>query len=411
MDSVVLSTSVSPVDTGSLKSLRVGFLLSVPFRFRLGTLFRCGFKMGSEPFEIIIRNPVDIPAGVDALDDRMVQTPMFAKDSIVLVVAMRPRIRKEKQAEILAYAGSDDIRPKILPYEVRDDALRALNRFIVSYATAMNTLFGGGPLRLLNSDAFITRTEWDILFWGSDSLRLESDLVVRALNRAVPRDPWSRSRNWGHLDDYPIDEAQRKIARVLAEPQNHLFYQLVLEAKTKRIFGQYREALLDAVAGLEGVHALLVQSWFKRIGAKNGKEISENFLLNVGMKLCNEISPYLFLSESERPSNEQIAETRRAIKFRNEIMHALTNKRGEVKHFMRSNDDLSGAINAVLGMYGVYLKALRERQNADFAMPSAHRKSRNLSSQLSPLLSRGGRGRCRASRRGGRRGWGRGCRR
>ena len=92
--------------------------------------------------------------------------------------------------------------------------------------------------------------------------------------------------------------------------------------------------------------------------------IRTNFIRELGMTLCNKLTPYLFLDDASRPSADLIDGATTALKYRNEIMHASRNKQGEYRHRLRSKQEIDQAYKAALGLYRFYRDAYDDL-NAD----------------------------------------------
>jgi hypothetical protein len=110
---------------------------------------------------------------------------------------------------------------------------------------------------------------------------------------------------------------------------------LAFEAKTKMVSGDYLGALLMAVAALEGVHGAFVNHSLGKLlpvdRSGDDKDLEELFIKELGFSLCNKLTPYLFMDASERPDKELIKKASLAIKYRNEVMHALRNDSGKYR--------------------------------------------------------------------------------
>src|SRR5262249_35041824 len=119
-----------------------------------------------------------------------------------------------------------------------------------------------------------------------------------------------------------------------------------------------------AVAALEGVHGAFVSHALEarlptdRTG--DDKNLEENFMKELGFSLCNKLTPYLFMETTERPPQDLIQKVATAIKYRNEIMHALRNSSGNYRIRTRTNSAISDAYSAVLQLYDFYRKAFEK---------------------------------------------------
>lgn len=132
----------------------------------------------------------------------------------------------------------------------------------------------------------------------------------------------------GDIDDLPTD-VLAQIHKAIDLHQDFIFYEYSFEAKSKMVAGDYVGALLMAVAALEGVHAAYVhQAFASKLPPDADSSLPDDFLRELGMTLCNQLTPYILMEVDHRPSAVLIGQAERAIKFRNEIMHSLRNRRG-----------------------------------------------------------------------------------
>jgi hypothetical protein len=165
----------------------------------------------------------------------------------------------------------------------------------------------------------------------------------------------------GELSDIPPERLDG-VSDAMGRVSDFYFYELAFEAKSKMVATDYVGALLMAVAALEGVHGAFVTNAMQAILPRNrtgeNKNLEDNFLKELGFSLCNKLTPYLLMKDGDRPSPELIQGVSTAIKFRNEIMHALRTSSGEYRIRTRTNVEISEAYSSVLKMYELYRKAL-----------------------------------------------------
>jgi hypothetical protein len=124
------------------------------------------------------------------------------------------------------------------------------------------------------------------------------------------------------------------------------------------VSGDYIGALLLAVAALEGAHGAFVTSVLesKLPSGRTGddKNLEDNFIKELGFSLCNKLTPYLFMDSTDRPTDETIQKAAIAVKYRNEIMHALRNSAGQYRIRTRTNVELTDAFSGAMTLYEFY---------------------------------------------------------
>jgi hypothetical protein len=82
--------------------------------------------------------------------------------------------------------------------------------------------------------------------------------------------------------------------------------------------------------------------------------LADKFLQGLGMALCNKLTPYIFMTPETRPDPALISSADLALRYRNEILHGLRNRRGMYRRRLRSNQELSAAYSATLKLCNCY---------------------------------------------------------
>jgi hypothetical protein len=283
--------------------------------------------------------------------------------STVAVVPTKDRITPDELATVQNCQGNVDS----LGFESRTKqlfpAMQALNAFIVGYHTATGELFGGRPLQIMTVDDFMNSVSWEInligipvAYWTSETINELFDLKgTRAFQVSATLN--------GEMFDLPTDRLMG-IGQAIDRLNSFYFYELAFESKAKMVTSNYIGALLLAVAALEGVHAAFVGHVLEaklpidRTG--DDKNIEENFVRELGFSLCNKLTPYIFMDANERPPQDLIQNAATAIKYRNEVMHALRNSSREYRIRTRTNLQISNAYSAALQLYDFYRKAFEK---------------------------------------------------
>jgi hypothetical protein len=236
-------------------------------------------------------------------------------------------------------------------------AMEALNHFIIGYATATKQLLGGAPLRVFRTIDFFDFLRWNVTILGPRSEIITDETARMIFDLRPDREVRAIGSITGDIDDLPSDMLAQ-IHKAIDLHQDFIFYEYAFEAKSKMVAGDYVGALLMAVAALEGVHGAYVhQALVSKLPSDADSSLPDDFLRELGMTLCNRLTPYIFMEADERPGAELIGLAERAIRFRNEIMHSLRNRRGTYRTRTRTNRELSEAYSAVLKLYECYRSA------------------------------------------------------
>jgi hypothetical protein len=165
----------------------------------------------------------------------------------------------------------------------------------------------------------------------------------------------------GEMFDLPA-ERLAPISQTIARIKTFYFNELAFEAKAKMVNSDYIGALLMAVAALEGVHGAYVTHVLgERLPmGRTGEDakLEENYVRELGFSHCNKTTPYLLMDSAERPTQVLIDGAATAVKYRNEIMHALRSSSGGYRIRTRTNSEFSDAYSATMQLFDHYRKLL-----------------------------------------------------
>ena len=287
-----------------------------------------------------------------------------------LVVLEDPTVSEESLAPLRQLEPGATITNYPSPTGETFYAMEALNHFVIGYATATKQLFGGAPLRVFRTHDFFDFLRWTVTILGPRSEAITDQEAQVIFDLKPDREVRVSGAVTGDIDDLP-DETLGQIQRAIALHRDFIFYEFAFEAKTKMVAGDYVGALLMAVAALEGVHAAYVHEVLtSRLPLDAEPSLPDDFLRELGMTLCNRLTPYIFMESAERPSPEIIAQVEKALTFRNEIMHSLRKRRGTYRIRTRTNRELSDAYSVTLKLYDSYRSAF-ERRTTEPAQPRA----------------------------------------
>lgn len=335
----------------------IHFAISIhlPFRLRIRGRYRCSFGHHGYQFDLWTENQVDLPGeGEHFNPEKLIPEGNQISDlwTNVVLILLNPVIEQE---ELTALHNCNGNFSKFLLPGSRFSPIMhlALNSFIMAYGDVSGGLLRGNDLRMLNAKEFF------------ESVYSEVTLV------GIPSESWNRDNitslfeehGWGGKgiaqipQDLPL-ESLSGISECIERQSNFLFYELAFEAETRWFAHDRVSSLLMAVAALEGVHGAFVTHTLQSRLPSNidTSKLSEDFIRGLGMSLCNELSPYLLMPDDVRPPAEVISKASLGLKYRNEIMHALRNKKGyRIK--TRTAREIEEGFLAVMELYYYYRTA------------------------------------------------------
>jgi hypothetical protein len=336
-------------------------LVELPFRLRLGDFYRHAFAFRGGRYEVVFRNRTSVPrgTGLEAILGRRGSFDYLWTEA--LVVVRHPSISDEGLGRLQTWSPSEGEMPPVSLVASGFKAMEALNHFLVAYSTSSGEIFGGKPLRLFRTPEFLDFVTWEISIFCEPDYDFTDEEYLELFDIKADREIAASDQMYGDLDDLDLGEVQPLIEESLRLQETYVHHELAFEAKTKMVAGDYVGALLLAVAALEGAHAALVQLELESRLEGSGRDLPDEFLRELGMSLCNKLTPFLFMNASQRPTVEQIRAADCGLRIRNDIMHSLKNRRGEYRIRTRTNREISDAYSAVLTMYGLYATALGSR--------------------------------------------------
>lgn len=241
--------------------------------------------------------------------------------------------------------------------------MQALNAFIIGYHCTTGELFGGQPLQLLTVHDYMNSVAWEIALVGIPLAHWTAETIGELFDLKAEKEFRVAVSLTGELIDLPTEKLAG-IPQAIDRLNNFYFYELAFEAKSKMVAGDYIGALLLAVAALGGAHwafvANILESRLPSGRTGEDKNLEDNFIKEIGFSLCNKLTPYLFMDTMDRPAENLIRKVATAVKYRNEIMHALRNSAGQYRIRMRTNSELTDAYSAGLQLYDIYRKAIEK---------------------------------------------------
>ena len=353
-----------------------GFILTLPFRLRIGMLFTVHV---GDSFNVVFRNQLEIPRDTppdDILSMMWVGKKHRPREQFfteALVLDTNPPVDGDVRTKFVEFLESsgDQKMPEIKARYFQ--AITSLNDAIVGYHHATSSLFGGTVVQRLTSLNFFDRLRYLHTILSPPGYKLSESELVEILDARSDREFVSVGGQFAthQLDDVP-DAQLADIQRYVQLHQRFLFYQFALDAKSKMVEQDLVSAILFAVVALEGVHSALLQMCLDRqmarsltdplVRTQQAEATANRLLKNIGLTELLEMTSLLFLDADDRPSKEQMDQCKLGITIRNEIMHVLV-KKGEYRLRNRTNQQLCDAYSNVLAVFS-HFAAIVERDTA-----------------------------------------------
>jgi hypothetical protein len=356
------------------------FILTLPFRIRTGTLFTVRLD---DSFEVIFRNKLNIPRGIPRediwglLDQGDKHRPYEHFFTEAYILDKHPPIDtayREKFAKYVTTRDSESV-PRLRGREY--EAFTFLNDVIVGYHHSINNTLGGTFIKRLSLHTFYGRLRYIYTVISPSGYQISESALIEILDTLGEQGFMSFDTpmfSFEGLDD--ISDAQKSnIQHYSRLHQRFLFYQFALDAKARMIELDYISAIIFAVVALEGVHAVLLRMRLYRqltqsimnpeVRARQAETTAERLLRDVGFYETLDMTILLFLKPEERPTPEEIKKCKEGITYRNDIMHALVNNRGQYRLRNRTNAQISDAYGNVLKIFNHFAMLVERDPNLE----------------------------------------------
>lgn len=342
------------------ENVRFAFRFDLPFRLRIGSNFAHDFTVRGRKVQLHARNQVAIPEGTQLHQLLREYSDFQQLRTQAIILVLNPDVSDESLHALReSTPDSEEFKYPSASGELFT-AIQAMNDFVIAYATATGQLFGGTPLKLFRATDLTDPVRWQLTIVGPTE-ELSNDDIETVFSRTaeceIPRVQTIR----GDLFDLQSDQID-EIDKAFKRHAEFVFYEYAFEAKSKMFAHDYVGALLMAVAALEGAHGAFVQDAIITRLPQSAKprlkaKLAEDYIRELGMSLCIQLTPYILMDEDDRPSPEVIRSAQKGLEYRNAIMHASRNKGGDYRIRLRTDTELCNAYSAVLDVYDCYRKA------------------------------------------------------
>ena len=345
------------VDLSKLETdqVRMAHVIKLPFRLRVGTQEEYHFDWQG-PIDLYVRNPLHINEGMEGMPRVKTVEELWSQ---VLLITAQVSLSEEDMQLLRSWSEKDGNVPSIGSHgEFR--AMEAINQFVAAYAKIINDVRGGHPLHMMSPFEFF------------DTISLQGILICPqsyAFSHGEVDELFTVKGKWiiskgislsGPMHNLPQDRLVRlkdEVSQQIAKQSGLFFYELAFRARSESMSAHNIEALLFAVAALEGVHAAFVNMAMKNVlhhlTEPQRRALLNTFLREEGFHTLCQITPYMLMRDSERPSPDLLSQCVKAIERRNAIMH---------KSYKANERRLEfNPARVVLKVYDAYVQAFETR--------------------------------------------------
>ncbi|TET34857.1 MAG: hypothetical protein E3J72_12030 [Planctomycetota bacterium] len=344
------------------KDIRLGYVIKPRFRFGVGDRFQIRYSIGRHDFELWINNKVSVSENDDIstiIGKHGGRIPDLHSD--VLIILNTVKLPGDDINLLRTATPSDEL------VQVKDDfkhqryILSGINAFIMAHEFLLEkTIIGKEEQTKIRFPDIFEYLRRKVVIAGNSTMRVSWENALEVMYGSSKEHFCGGGGFVGNLKNIPQHKLDN-VSETIERQSNYVFYEFAFEAGEKIFNDDITGGLLLAVAALEGAHGAFIYEMIRaKMPADADKNLADDYIRELGMSLCNMINPYIFMEESKRPSLELLKKTGLALTYRNEIMHAIRNARGEYRSKNRTQKELYDAYYAVKKVYDIYRAELEK---------------------------------------------------
>jgi len=385
-----------PANSLTKANVRFATHVLLPFRLRTGPFrrFVCDAQRkdevclrnkvvvpsGDQPNDLVLNDIIEANANADLMTEAFVVegSPQPTKDEVASIrECVSPMSPAEWFDAMKGRIAAGDHRLSFSPLDIglrhnphwpkRSDssALTVLNKFLVGYERATDDRGGIPPLRRLTSADMVVYTSVHWLIICDTGYHLADAEIMHLLDVAKTAELYKKVLSPSQLLDLPEDILAR-VPDTIAERGHYLFQEFAFEAARHWQALDLLLAVVYAVLALEGAHAEFLRAVMSgRLDpGLNADELTTDLLRKLGLSTLFKLTPSLFMDEAERPPADLLKRCEKAINIRNGYVHSSHKKKGKYKVHTYTGAEFFGAYQAVVQVYGHYVRALDARSKA-----------------------------------------------
>lgn len=323
------------------KNVQLAFQFRLPCRLRFPGVVRFPIATVQDSY-IAFVNPVKMP-GENLMRD-VLASNKDEKDlyTTALVINPRPKIAASFVAALRDQEYPDDQGDD--GWSLLEASFTAINRAVAAHCKFAEIDFGEASHPIVDSSALRLK----IWICAPEAHQLSDDDIehLASLNRYLIGQVGIHSPTIDVGDLTP--QTMAKIERVYARQDTYVFDEFEYESKHFRERGDSVIALLMAIIALESSHGAFARLYLERNNVDN--ETADRYLRDQGFYSTLPVSIRLFVSETNRPTDDVLKTCLEAVTIRNSVMHAVLSK-GKPKIHKLTKQQVDSAAASVLAVH------------------------------------------------------------
>lgn len=344
--------------------VRTATIVRLPFHLCTGPFFHF-FDPDEDWLEIWLRNKQSVPHGADIHEELRVYGMGTSPDAFLtdaLLVNRQPDFRSSefeaiKNNNVNAIGCASPNNP----------GFRLLNEVIAAHQMVRLGPYvaGLGAMwpRMLSAREMFQRVIGEVVLISRKGRAL-TDADVSSLFDYLDQLPLGLSRSSaGDIRDFSTEQLA-ELGTAAQKIRNHVFYELKTNAITAMLSGDSVVAIVLACAALEGVHGAFLRLVLSdRIpdNVKKPNSFVDTFLREQGFYSLVQLTSRVFMTDEERPTEDELAKCLNGVTIRNAIMHAGIKGTGKYKLRELSRSEIDAGYSGIMAVYRSFEAAFENR--------------------------------------------------
>lgn len=344
--------------------VKTATIVRLPFHLCTGSVFHF-VDPDQNRLEIWLRNKLSIPHDADIHESLGIHRMGTSPDDFLtdaLLINRQPDFRsgefeaiKNNNAAAIGFASPNNPGFRLLNEMIAAHQMVRVGPYVSEFGAMWPRMLSEREMfqRVIGEVVLISRK--DRTLSDADVLRLFEDLDRLPLG--LPSGGMGDPRDFSSEQLAALGSSVQKI-------RDHAFYELKTNAITAMLSGDSVVAIVLACAALEGVHGAFLRLVLSdKIPGQVGKfnSFMNSLLREQGFYSLVQLSSRVFMTDEERPSEDELTKCLEGVTIRNAIMHASIKGSGKYKLRELSRSEIDAGYSGIMKVYRTFETAFETR--------------------------------------------------
>ncbi len=317
------------------------YLISLPFRIDLGRLSKFEYSNKTEEFDVWIYNKLSSNTRSDETRnsiDYASKILVHCRKLHLNEMGFKVLLQSVKDNDPITTAMFDNERSVLL------SVAKVINKVLAACNAVNEALITGNIVKAIDElDLTSERLCYaDITIISPEDAHLSEGEAERIITKYAAT---LKLRSWSFISRSFFGDIEQ-VKKVFVNLDRLLYFELLFEARAKAEQLDFKGALIQTVIALDHLMWLIldiflgdkIQTVKQNLRSKEEQTILSNNKVNrlieelsrvLGTTLLVQTIPYLFFSDSQRPTPSKIDDAVKAISFRNKLIHSKKTPSGK----------------------------------------------------------------------------------